>query len=185
MLPPFSCRSSVLRHTALKYRLGITYIYQIQALGRSRGAGGTAVARGYNGCKIFHTQLSAPYIQQGAYKGTHHIAQKAIGRNVKDQQGAALFPIGFLHFTEVGLVVAPQLAETGKIAALRQQGSGFVHARHIHGETQARGQLLTKWVLYGAGVVFVATSYRIETTVCIGCHFAYRIYDDVAGQKTV
>src|SRR5690554_7570223 len=77
MLPPFSCRSSVLRHTALKYRLGIAYIYQIQALGRCRGAGGTAVARGYNGCKIFHTQFSAPYIQQGAHKGTHHIAQKA------------------------------------------------------------------------------------------------------------
>lgn len=72
-------------------------------MGRHRGSGFAAVFPLDDGAKLFQSHAPLPYLQQRANDSPHHIAQKTVGLDTKNEQTVLFKPTCLHGFAIVGL----------------------------------------------------------------------------------
>ena len=148
---------------------------------------------GIGACAMLHHLLEglkgeavAPHVDQGAYNGPHHIAEKAVSGNLKIiSGGGGLHPTCRHHVAESGLVVGPGLTESLEILDLQEPGRGLVHQVEVERPMGLHRVMAKEGIALRMDEVAVSTACGRVTGVKVDRDRFYLLATDVARQHPV
>ena len=118
-------RSSSLRQEEV---VGITDVGQEQRTARDGIASRAAVFLFDDVAEPVDAEHTAPYVEQGAYDGTDHVAKEAVGRDGElPLRGSDLFPPRMSDVAVVRLYVRVEFRERSEVCVVEQRLCSLVH----------------------------------------------------------
>ncbi|MPM61455.1 hypothetical protein SDC9_108313 [bioreactor metagenome] len=126
----------------------------------SRITGNLTVPGFYNPLKTTLVQFSPAGFEQCSHDGADHIAQESVGGDGKSKTGGIfLFPVSFAYTAVVGLHIAMQPAEAGKVFVSFQHLTQGIHGVYIGLEKHPVSKIVQKRVLFRREVIFIRPGY--------------------------
>lgn len=98
---------------------------------RHRGAGLAAVLAFDDGTELLQGHAPFPYLQQSAYDGSHHVAQKTVRLDAEHQQPILLKPTRLHDLAVVGLHLGMHLRETREVLIFKKHISRLLHLADV------------------------------------------------------
>ncbi len=130
---------------------------------RCRHTGLRAVFAFADGFELYDAQLPLAGLQQRAYNGAHHVAQKAVGGNPENIFVLIqFFPDGFGDAAVVGKRLGIHLAEAREVGNREQMRCGLVHELNVQLAEYIQGGVEEERIFLPVNVVAVASPFGIE-----------------------
>ncbi len=113
--------------------------------------------------ELFEAKLTLADLQQGAYNGANHIAEKAVGGDFENIFVLVqLFPARFGNGAVVGKGLGIHFAEACEICHREQMRSGLVHELNVQFAEYIQGGVKQERIFLPVNVIAVAPPFGIE-----------------------
>ena len=127
-----------------------------------------------------------PQKHECPHRGTHHVAQKSVGRDFKIPFVCrCLHPLAGRHFAKCSFVVATTFAKGGEIALCQQQFAAFVHPLEVERKSDEQRIVAQKRRLRGVDVIAIGAPFCRETCVHVASYRYQLLHADVPWQHAI
>ena len=135
--------------------------------------------------KILYADFSKTHVEKGTHDSTHHVAQKAVGRNGEHKVITRARPLGMRHIAQEIIDLGVDFGKTGEIFRGKEQFRGLVHPPDV-GHTEAVETLVESEGIFAyCNEILVSAFHRIEAGVCAWLHRKDVEDGNLLGQETV